>query len=32
MDVGVVELALTVGVLDTWGRDSVANVMMPTYY
>lgn len=32
MDVGCVELGLTVGVVGTWGRDGHAVVTMPTYY
>jgi hypothetical protein len=32
MDVGVVDLALTLTSLETWGRDDTADVTMPVYY
>lgn len=32
MDLGTVDLGLTVGLLDTWGKDSTATVSFPAYY
>jgi len=32
MDVGVVDLALTLTTLETWGKDDTATVTVPVYY